>query len=275
MSKVQSIHIQVDLNVPKGELQRAIQRVIYLVSGALNSTSKIEDDQLKLPGIHMEAIFDSSLEWSPSEVSAQLNNWILQNGFRDGVESLNNFLESIHDICSVWSMVQKQNQGQELTHNDLKILMESEPKKFHRLGFPDKLAHLRDLHGITVDLRMMKHILSVNTARNCLVHRNGLVTEKDSENGHLVVSWRRIKILLADEDGERDLLIGIVNEKEAKVLFKIIDEEKVFNIGDSISFSPQEFQYIAWSMFLFSNGLTESLVQWGQTNGFIASSTIE
>ena len=147
--------------------------------------------------------------------------------------------------------------------------MESDPKKFHRLGFPDKLNHLRDLHGITVESQMMRHILSANTARNCLVHRNGLVTEKDSENGRLLVSWRKLKFVLVDEDGERDLLIGVVNEKEAKIVLKIIDEEKIFNIGDSISFSPQEFQYIAWSMFVFSNGIMESLIKWEQTNGFI------
>jgi len=107
---MQNIPVQINLDAPKGELQRTIQRIVYLVSGALNSASQIEDSQLKLPETDMEAIFDSSLEWSPSEVSTQLKNWILQNGFRDGVESLNTFLESIHDICSVWSMLQKQDQ---------------------------------------------------------------------------------------------------------------------------------------------------------------------
>jgi hypothetical protein len=270
---MQNIHVEINLDASKGELQRAIQRIVYLVSGALNSTDQIEDGYLKLPETDMDAIFDSSLEWSPSEVSTQLKNWILQNGFRDGVESLNTFLESIHDICSVWSMIQEQNQGQVLTDKDLKILTESEPKKFHRLGFPDKLDHLRDLHGITVDSQMMRHILSANTVRNCLVHRNGLVTKKDSENGRLLVSWRRFKFVSIDEDGERELLIGVVNKKEEKVVLKIIDEEKIFNIGDSISFSPQEFQYITLSMFLFGNGLMESLIKWGQTNGLIPSST--
>jgi hypothetical protein len=269
---MQNIPVQINLDAPKGELQLAIQRIIYLVSGALNSTYQIEDSQLKLPETDMEVTFASSLEWSPSEVSTQLKNWILQNGFRDGIESLNTFLESIHDICSVWSMIQKQDQGQVLTGKDLKILMESDPKKFHRLGFLDKLAHLRDSHGITVDSRMMRHILSANTARNCLVHRNGLVTEKDSESGRLLVSWRRLKLVSVDEDGERDLLIGVVSEKEEKIVLKIIDEEKIFNIGDSISFSPQEFQYIAWSMFQFSSGIMESLIKWGRINGLIASS---
>ena len=64
-----------------------------------------------------------------------------------------------------------------------------------------------------------------------MVHRNGILTEKDSENGCLLVSWRRVKFLLVDEDGERDLLIGVVNEKEAKVVLTTIDEEKIFNLS--------------------------------------------
>ena len=268
---MQNINCEINLDAPKGELQRAIQRIIYLVSGALNSTSQIEDTQLKLPEIDIEVNFDSSLECSPKELSTQLKNWILQNGFRDGVESLSTFLESIHNTCSALSMIQKQNSEQVLTDKNWENLMGADRKKFHKLGFPDKLDHLRDLHGITVDSRMRRHILSANTARNCLVHRNGILTEKDSENGCLLVSWRRVKFLLVDEDGERDLLIGVVNEKEAKVVLTTIDEEKIFNIGDSISFSPQEFQYIASSMFLFSNELMKSLIKWVQTNRHLAN----
>ena len=51
-------------------------------------------------------------------------------------------------------MIQKQNSEQVLTDKNWENLMGADRKKFHKLGFPDKLDHLRDLHGITVDSRM-------------------------------------------------------------------------------------------------------------------------
>jgi len=266
---IPEVQIQLNLEVPRGDLQRALQRSIYLVSGALNASSNIEATELKLPETGIEMNFDPSIKWTSDEVRSQLKEWILQNGFRDSVESLSGFLESIHTVCSVWSMVQKQSTGQVLKGSDLQILTEADPKKFHRLGFPDKLDHLRDSHSIAVEDTMLKHVLSINVARNCLVHRNGIVGDKDSENGRLIVSWRRMKFLVVDEDGERELVLGVANRKGGTVILRSIDEEKIFNLGESISFSSQEFQHIAWSLFQFGNALTASLVLWGQNNKFL------
>jgi len=268
-NETQNIRIQVNLDAPKGELQRAIQRTIYLVSGALNSTTQIEEGHLKLPEIELETNFDSSLKWSPDEVSRNLKEWVLRNGFRDAVEFLSAFLESIHSVYTFWSLVQKQNGGQILTGLDWQYATESEPKKFHRLGFPDKLDHLRDSHGVNVDPAVLKNILSANSARNCLVHRNGIVSEKDANSGQLVVSWRRMKVIAIDEDGEHELKTGIVYEKATTIALKFVEESKSFDLGDSISFSPQEFQNIAWALFLFGNDLTATLSEWGQANGFV------
>ena len=265
----QNIQIQVNLDAPKSELQRAIQRTIYLVSAALNSTTQIGEGHLKLPEIEVEATFDSSLKWSSAEVSQNLKEWVLQNGFRDAVEFLSVFLESIHSVCTFWSLVQRQNGGQVLTGMDWQSATESEPKKFHRLGLPDKLDHLRDTHGINVEPAVLKSILSANSARNCLVHRNGIVSEKDADSGVLVVSWKRMKLIAIDEDGEHELKTGVVYEKATTIAMKFVEESKSFNLGDSISFSPLEFQSIAWALFLFGNDLTATLSDWGIANGFV------
>jgi hypothetical protein len=263
------VQFQVNLDAPRAQLQRALQRSIYLVSGALNSGAYIEDAHLKLPDIGIEATFDSSLKWSTEEVRHHLKEWTLQNGFRDIVESLGAFLEEIHRICSVWALVKKQEGGQTLSGKDLQNLNEVEPKKFHKLGLPDKLDHLRDSHGISIDTEMTRNVLSVNHARNCLVHRNGVVTTLDAVDGKLVVWWRRMKFVVADEDGERELVMGVVNEKAATVGVRFVDDEKSFSTGESLGFSSQEFQNIAWSVFLFANDLTISLNQWGLSNGLV------
>lgn len=267
---MQTIKIDINLNAPQEELQRAIQRNIYLVAGGLLSSSQIKESRLKLTDTSIEMNFDPSLVWSASEVQDQLREWILQNGFRDSVECLNTFLESTHAVCSVWSLQVKQNRGQTFTGADWDKEMRNDAKKFHRLGFPDKLDHLREKHGIHLNSGMSKHVLSINSARNCLVHRKGIVGETDIENGCLLVSWRRAKLVITNEDGEHDLAFGEVQEKDSMLGLRFVDEERFFNLGDQILFSAEEFQHIAWSVFLFGRSTIAKVSEWGEANGFIS-----
>jgi len=147
--------------------------------------------------------------------------------------------------------------------------MVGEAQKFHRLGLPDKLNHLNEEHGIELDNALSRHMLSINAARNCLVHRDGVVGERDSVDGRLVVSWRRVKWVITDEDGERDLVSGVVYEKESSLGMKFLDEKRSFKLGDRITFSAPEFQHIAWSMYLFGVTTGLKITEWGVANGFI------
>jgi|GEM_PF-1720582 len=267
-SETHHIHINLNLDSPVAILQRAIQRIIYLVSGALASSTDTVDDPLLLPEVGIQANFDPSLKWSPIQVRTELKTWILQNGFRDAVESLSVFLEESHKISSAWALIKRQESGDQLTGADLSSLQESDPKTFHRLGLPDKFGHFRDSHGILVDPQLLKNILSVNTARNCLVHRGGIVGEKDSINNILEVTWRRLKLIAIDSLGEHELQMGVVYPEGATIALKLVEESKIFNIGESIIFTAQEFQNIVWSLFMFSNDFKATLIEWGKANGF-------
>ena len=266
---IRNINIDINLNAPQHELQRSIQKCIYLVAGGLLSASQIEEPKLKLPDTSIEMTFDPSLVWSAPDVRSHLQEWILLNGFRDAVESLGSFLELNHAICSAWGLIQLQAQGRTLTRADWERTMVGEAQKFHRLGLPDKLNHLNEVHGIELDPALSRHMLSINAARNCLVHRDGVVSERDSVDGRLVVTWRRVKLVITDEDGERDLVFDLVHKKESSLGMKFLDEQRSFNLGDRITFSAPEFQHIAWSMYLFGVTTGLNITEWGVANGFI------
>jgi hypothetical protein len=269
--KEQKIHIDVNLSVLRGELQRALQRNIYLVAGGMVSSAETNEFNLRLPDASLEAIFDSSLVWSVDEVRKNLCDWILQNGFRDSVECLTSFLESAHQVCSIWELALKQAEGITIKGAHWQQVMVTHKKQFHKLGFPDKLNHIENEHGMHVEPKLLQHILSINVARNCLVHRFGVVGEKDVDNGKLIVGWRRMKLTTINESGEQEAVIGTFIEKGGTIEIKSVDEEKVFNIGNKISFTPKEFQHISWCLFLFGNALVEKMSRWGTSNGFLKS----
>lgn len=53
-----AINININLNALRGELQRSLQRTIYLVSAGLQSKEKIDIDHLQLPTNSITMIFD-------------------------------------------------------------------------------------------------------------------------------------------------------------------------------------------------------------------------
>jgi hypothetical protein len=121
-------------------------------------------------------------------------------------------------------------------------------KKFHHLGFPDKLEHIKGAHNIELNDKFAEQLLSINAARNCLVHRRGIVSDPDiTGNNQLQVKWTRLQLVLTNEDGEKELVFGELVEKESWVGMRSIGEMKAFNLGDAIDFSAKEFSDVTWT----------------------------
>ena len=94
-------------------------------------------------------------------------------------------------------------------------------------SLPDKLAHLKTEHGMAVDSVLERQLLSINNARNCLVHRRGIISQRDlNSDDTMRVEWRKLHIFLQNQDGEHDLVIGQIVEKESAICLRVKDEQK-------------------------------------------------
>lgn len=143
---------------------------------------------------------------------------------------------------------------------------------FHRLGLPDKLDHFERKHHIALDKDLRRHVVSVNAARNCLVHRGGVVGPADlDDQGALNVEWRKLHTFLQDEDGEHELVLGQRIEKESWLCARVIDGKKTFSLGERLSVSTQEFADITWGLFAFGNDLVQRISAFGETKGYLTS----
>jgi hypothetical protein len=127
----------------------------------------------------------------------------MSNGLRDAVERASSFIESAHRVLSIWALTSANN-GKVL-YGDYQREMEGAFID----SLPDKLAHLKTEHGMAVDSVLERQLLSINNARNCLVHRRGIISQRDlNSDDTMRVEWRKLHIFLQNQDGEHDLVIG-------------------------------------------------------------------
>lgn len=265
-----TISVKINLNGLRGELQRSLQKVICFVSNGLESGCDIEPDRLVLP-TNIKSSF-SKISWNKDEFNKKYTEWILSNGFRDVIESVNSFLDSAHEVLSIWEILEKKKSKDSISGEEWSDIVIGGGKKFHRMGLPDKLSHISDNHGIEIKGSYKEQILSINAARNCFVHRNGIVSKLDvNENDELVVKWIKMRTILQNEDGEQDLIIGEVIEKESTIGIKFEENEKSFSLGTSITFSTEEVSEVMWCLFLFGIDLVMNISKFGEINGFVSS----
>lgn len=264
----QTITVTINLNGLRGELQRSLQEVICLVATGLGAEIDVEPDELVLPTTVKSSF--SKLGWDKDQLNNQYNEWVLSNGFRDAIENVSSFLESSHRVLSIWELQEKQDAGISISGDEWNKIFLDGGNKFHRLGLPDKLEHIAIKHGIEIKDVYKEQVLSINVARNCYVHRRGIVSNRDAnEDGVLTVKWSRLRTFLKNEDGEQELVLGKVVEKESMLCVKFEENEKSFSVGEQLSFSVEEMSEIIWCFFLFGNELVMNVSKFGEDSGFI------
>lgn len=127
---------------------------------------------------------------------------------------------------------------------------------------------------MSLDGHLSSHVSSINTARNCLVHRGGIVSERDLTTGtQMEVTWRRMYFFLQDDAGEKPVQIGDRIEKDSMLCVRVEDISKAFCLGQSVKFSVQEFSDVCWSLFAFGQDLVQKMNAFGVQNGFLKTDT--
>jgi uncharacterized protein (UPF0303 family) len=75
--------------------------------------------------------------------------------------------------------------------------------------------------------------------------------------------------LLQNEDGESELVIGQVVEKDSVIALRKTLSAKKFQLGEQIRISVKEFSEIALSIFLFGEQIVARINEYGVQRGFV------
>jgi hypothetical protein len=263
----QHIHIHTDCGALLGQLQHAIQRTIHLAALGLNAMPRLTQADLELPGTSISLQLAGPAPWPIEEARERFQPWLLGNGLRDATEAISGFLEETRMVLAVWHLGIRSRSGP-VPEAEWIEAIENQRWRFHRLGLPDKIDDLKNTYNLPLDPDLVGHLRTINDARNCLVHRQGIAQERDvNEDGALRVSWRRLTLVIQGPEGERDGSPGAIIQAGETLCVSNRDVSKLFPLGTAISFSVQEFADVCWSLFLLGLSTVKLIEDWAREHG--------
>ena len=263
------IRINIDLNGLMGSLNRSLQKTTIRVSAGLQNIDNINCRNINVPSNMGMHISEDMLK-SKEDIIIDYREWVLSNGLRDAIEATSILLEEIYAIISIWGLLKVSDKVISVPLVKWNKGIIEKKRKFHRYGVPDKINIIKNDHGVHLDDEIINHILSINKIRNCLVHRFGILGKEDvGNNNYLRVSWRRIQLILENENGRTKVVFGEKISGESTLLMQICDECKDFSIGDRIVFSVEEFSEICFTLNLFGLDATKKMNEFGIANGML------
>jgi len=107
-----------------------------------------------------------------------------------------------------------------------------------------------------------------NLARNCLVHRNGIVSHLDSNSDQgLVVKWRKLEIMATGPGGERVMTAMARVKAGESVFLRHAKDQKLFRKGEFVTFTVDEFGELCMTLFSFGQQLVQNKEQYGRSKG--------
>jgi hypothetical protein len=264
------VKARIDLRALIDGLHRAVLRSYDIVAFGLQAADTAPVGELQLPGAFFHMGDPNSPDRTWETAKAAFKTWVLGAGLRDCVEAVGALLEEGRKVCAFWSFGPGRVQ---VTGEEWNRRVVQGARRFHRLGLPDKIETLKKTYDPSIAPATTEHVLSINAARNCLVHRGGVVTDLDvttpeGQAKGLMVRWVKMQLLFIDEDGERPINGPVDVKKGQRIGVRSAAEaSKFFPLGEAVTFTTQEFSELAYTFSLFGQQLAVNLEQYGRSKG--------
>ena len=189
-----------------------------------------------------------------SQTKEYFKRWLLINGFEDIHNCIRTTLERLFVFKSI------ENQLSDNSDLDVKSIETSLKTTANKFNFPSLLSAV---HGELKDsLTYEEHLDTINCARNCLVHRNGVVTTKDCNNDQkdkLIISGIRFKIYFKKGDEEILAEVGKLGPENAALMLGEEEFKIEFCIGDKLDITMKQFIDILNTCIFFNADIEDKL----------------
>lgn len=249
----------------KSEIYRTITRVAF----GLQSTTSAPNAELSIPGNPLAIQLTLPPKLSHEEIRGDCQNWILANGLRNCAESIAPVLEWARQLCFLMSRTTEKAQPSiDLDRHEIAITVEEWEKvivkyaiTFDRMGFVDKVAHLDNTYGLKPS-PLAQHLASLSRARNCLTHRRGIIGPEDIKGQSsrcLDVSWLRPRGEVQTKEGVVPLELPFSGLEGDTIWIRQEAATKRFPLGESLTFTTEDFVGIALTYLAFSDDLQRSV----------------
>ncbi|MGA2092424.1 MAG: hypothetical protein ABSH16_03315 [Sedimentisphaerales bacterium] len=263
------IPLPVNLLAMQGRFNAAIQKLLDAYAAAASALPSVDDATYSSFVPSFLSVQAHNTRLTRDEAVAEAKQWLLCTLIRDAIELTNLFL----DQCRYVSALFGSTHDGKLRGEDYNRIIDKEQNKFHRLGLPEKLEKMREAFGISVELK--PHVLSINYARRCLVHRMGVVSKLDVDgNNELPILWRTVEILASSPDKSEHFVIdspGMEVQGGWNISSQITDKRKIFKLGERLQFSYREIADTIFTLMEFSSTMVQKVEQYGRSVGIVMS----
>lgn len=257
--------VHVNLAALTSQLQRALQRSIDLTSFGLMAAARApREDALKLPGAWFQLATAGNEALDFESAGAEFQKWAVACGLRDSIEAMRVFLEEARNIVAVWSLTGRPT----IMGEEWNAKMVREAREFHKMGLPGKIEFLKKNYDPVLLPDSADEVLSINDARNCLVHRRGIVADRDlNALDGLLVQWRKFELVVRGPGGERVIVPPATIQGGETLSGRQARASRLFRLGEGVSFSPQEFAELCWTLLWFGKALVQNVEAHGKAKG--------
>ena len=185
----------------------------------------------------------------------QFRNWLLKKGFEDFAKGIK---QSLIEAYYYGTLVKKE--GEVIKLNTFLKEIEELRKSANEQSLPGLLSKLQTI--LIKRLSYEQQVSTINNARNCLIHNNGLVSDRhinDKVNNRLIIKGNRF-FYYFEKDGQKfPMKLGVAGPENSPLMLSIENFEIAFNIGQQIEISLKDFNDLTDTCLFFALDLKECL----------------
>lgn len=181
-------------------------------------------------------------------------NWVMAKAFEEFIYGLTKSFKEAYKYLRIYKLSQepKNSQPKEYYEDELKKI----EKEIQDLPFPKFIEKIESIIEQTLPLR--EEMISINQIRNCLIHRHGVVEEKDVKNSttdELKLKYTSL-VFWTNINGElKEITYELRKDGIKAHQISEVNKEKIFKLGDKVSIDITEFNDIAYTCASFATSL--------------------
>ncbi|MCI1753614.1 MAG: hypothetical protein LKM36_12350 [Flavobacteriales bacterium] len=260
----ESIQIQFQLDEVRNRFLRQLRVSTESLTHAYHALNSYRAEFL--PVLEIDSlpfiVQDPQIVRSWDTLKKQTMNWLLKNAFEDFISGTNESLIEAYKFLHLRNLARKTRNQPFLDKPSLEGRLrqiEAHPMGMHVPALVQAIE--KELGG---PLQMTTEILSINKVRNCLVHRNGLVTALD-------VNYKDancLRLLYIDHivhvkiDGHIHRLTRELKEQSPMVHGMQLEAKPTirdYAIGDLVSFDANLFNSVSYTCLCFTELMLQQL----------------
>lgn len=216
---------------------------------------------------HINLVKGELTQEEQAHVAAEFGKWVRANGLRELIETFSIFSNRLY--LALFLMHQGAN------HQRKEIVPTA---RFEQLGIIDKVDVLSEL--IAVDDGDRRVLRSLNQARNCYAHRQGIVGPRDldSRTQLMAVRWNAFQVEVKEPDGNVVLepeMLGRVFEQGGMVQLRVIERTREFAAGTELALEKQDLKEICLSALNIGRRLLHQTLEVARAAGMLKESIDE